>query len=142
SGPGAAQVMSRAEGESQNDDAVQQQNGERIFSPTDIGYYQDRNNMPVQYTNFLIRNTTNDKVGWKIHPEKGPQAVVLYLKSGTTEMYNLNDQTSMAKAKSKYGAFPGLLPPPPPVMIKEELPAPPHIRKEESIGAEGAMPTN
>ncbi|MBX0333624.1 hypothetical protein K3G39_10280 [Pontibacter sp. HSC-14F20] len=142
SGLGAAQVMSRAEFESQNDDAVQQQNGERIFSPTDIGYYQDRNNLPVEYTNFLKRNPTIDKVGWKIHPEKGPQAVVLFLKSGTTEMYNLNDQTSMAKAKSKYGAFPGLLPPPPPVMIKEELPAPPHIRKEESIGAEGAMPTN
>jgi hypothetical protein len=124
SGPGAAQVVSRAEFESQKNNAVQQQNGERIFSPTDIGYYQDRNNLPVDYTNFLKRNPTIDKVGWKIHPEKGPQAVVLFLRSGTTEIYNLNDQKSMSKAKSKYGEFPGLLPPPPPVMIKDELPAP------------------
>ncbi|WP_299704874.1 M56 family metallopeptidase [uncultured Pontibacter sp.] len=125
SSPGAAQVVSRAEFESQKNNAVQQQNGERIFSPTDIGYYQDRKNLPVEYTNFLKRNPTIDKVGWKIHPEKGPQAVVLFLKSGTTEIYNLNDQKSMAKAKSKYGEFPGLLPPPPPVMIKDELPPPP-----------------
>jgi hypothetical protein len=125
SGPGAAQVVSRAEFESQKNNAVQQQNGERIFSPTDIGYYQDRNNLPVDYTNFLKRNPTIDKVGWKIHPEKGPQAVVLFLRSGTTEIYNLNDQKSMSKAKSKYGEFPGLLPPPPPVMIKDELPPPP-----------------
>jgi hypothetical protein len=125
SGPGAAQVVSRAEFESQKNNAVQQQNGERIFSPTDIGYYQDRNNLPVEYTNFLKRNPTIDKVGWKIHPEKGPQAVVLFLRSGTTEIYNLNDQKSMSKAKSKYGEFPGLLPPPPPVMIKDELPPPP-----------------
>ncbi|PVY43864.1 M56 family metallopeptidase [Pontibacter virosus] len=119
SSPGAAQVVSRAEFESQKNNAVQQQNGERIFSPTDIGYYQDRNNLPVEYTNFLKRNPTIDKVGWKVHPEKGPQAVVLFLKSGTTEMYNLNDQKSLAKAKSKYGEFPGLLPPPPPVMIQD-----------------------
>jgi hypothetical protein len=141
SSPGAAQVVSRAEFESQNDKAVQQHNGERIFSPTDIGYYQDRNNLPVEYTNFLKRNPTIDKVGWKIHQEKGPQAVVLFLKSGTTEMYNLNDPQSLAKAKSKYGEFPGLLPPPPPVMVRDELPAPHQpIKKEESIVAEVVMP--
>ncbi|PKV66683.1 M56 family metallopeptidase [Pontibacter ramchanderi] len=125
SSPGPAQVVTRAEFESQRDDAVQQQNSERIFSPTDIGYYQDRNNLPVDYTNFLKRNPTIDKVGWKIHPEKGPKAVVLFLRSGSTEIYNLNDKESMAKAKSKYGEFPGMLPPPPPVMIKDKLPPPP-----------------
>jgi hypothetical protein len=118
SGPGAAQVVTRAEFESQKG-IEQTQNGERIFSPTDIGYYQDRNNLPVEYTNFLKKNPTVDKVGWKIHPEKGPQAVVLFLRSGSTEIYNLNDPKSMATAKSKYGDFPALLPPPPPVRAPE-----------------------
>ncbi|MBF8964712.1 M56 family metallopeptidase [Pontibacter sp. FD36] len=139
SGPGPAQVVTRAEFDSQKNDAVQQQDGERIFSPTDIGYYQDRNNLPVEYTNFLKRNPTIDKVGWKIHPEKGPQAVVLFLKSGATEMYNLKDQKSMDKARSKYGEFPGLLPPPPPVMIKDELPAPP-VRAPEALQAGDNLP--
>ncbi|WP_299984793.1 M56 family metallopeptidase [uncultured Pontibacter sp.] len=141
SGPGPAQVVTRAEFDSQRNDAVQQQDGERIFSPTDIGYYQDRNNLPVEYTNFLKRNPTIDKVGWKIHPEKGPQAVVLFLKSGATEMYNLKDQKSMDKARSKYGEFPGLLPPPPPVMIKDELPAPPPpVRAPEALQAGDNLP--
>lgn len=101
----------------------QQQNGERIIFPADIDYYQNKESLPANYRNFLKRNPTVEKVGWKIKDQQGPQAIIIRLNSGETETYSLKDAKSMAAAESKYGKLPDLLPPPPP--LKAETPGTP-----------------
>ena len=98
---------------------TQPQDGIFTITPEDIDYYEDKNNLPIEYTNFLKRNSSVEKVGWRVHSEKGPQSILIYLKSGATEVYDYSNAKGMATAKSKYGELPGLLPPPPPVMIKK-----------------------
>lgn len=103
----------------------QQQNGDRIIFPADTDYYQTEKNLPVNYKNFLKRNPTVEKVGWKLKDSKGPEAVIILLKSGETETYQINDAQSMATAESKYGKLPDLLPPPPPVKTEKPGTPPP-----------------
>ncbi|WP_299825606.1 M56 family metallopeptidase [uncultured Pontibacter sp.] len=116
--PPPAEVVTQEEFDARSQKGLQD-NGERIFIPEDIDYYQDRNNLPIAYTNFLKKNSSIEKVGWRINEQTGPKAIVFFMKAGGTETYELNDEKSMAAAKSKYGELPGLLPPPPPVMIKK-----------------------
>ncbi|MBC5992981.1 M56 family metallopeptidase [Pontibacter cellulosilyticus] len=117
SSPPPAEVVTQEEFDARSQKVIQETK-QKIFIPEEIEYYKDRNNLPVEYTNFLKRNPTVKKVGWTMNEQKDEQ-IVLFLKSGGTELYELNDAKSMAKAKSKYGELPGLLPPPPPVMIKK-----------------------
>ncbi|MEJ8800934.1 M56 family metallopeptidase [Pontibacter sp. H249] len=117
SSPPPAEVVAEAEFKAKSD-KIESQKSAKIFIPEEIEYYNDRNNLPVQYTNFLKRNPTVSKVGWTMHEQKGEQ-IVFFLKAGGTETYELNDEKSMAAAKSKYGEMPDMLPPPPPVMIKK-----------------------
>lgn len=119
SSPPPAKVVTEVEFNS-SAGILQQQNGEQIVIPEDMDYYQDRDNLPVAYTNFLKRNPGVKKVGWRTHDQQGIQSVILYLNSGGSETYDYNDAMSMATAESKYGKLPDLLPPPPPVMIKQK----------------------
>ena len=116
--PPPARVVTEEEFKTQANQ-TQPQDGVFTITPEDIDYYDDKDNLPVEYTNFLRKNTTVDKVGWRVHSDKGPQAILIYLKSGVTEIYDYRNTKSMATAKEKYGELPGLLPPPPPVRIKK-----------------------
>ena len=117
SSPPPAEVVTQEEFDARSK-KTQPQDGIFTITPDDIDYYDDKNNLPVEYTNFLKRNTAVEKVGWRVHSEKGPQSILIYLKSGATEVYDYSNAKGMATAKSKYGELPGLLPPPPPVRIK------------------------
>ncbi|QCR23402.1 M56 family metallopeptidase [Pontibacter sp. SGAir0037] len=103
------------------------QTEEHLFILEDNPYYQNKANLPQDYKAFLKRNPTIEKVGWKFDNEQdfNLQSIVIYLKSGGSEVYNYSDSKSIATAKSKYGELPNLPPPPPPVPAKEELPPPP-----------------
>lgn len=117
--PPPAQVVTEEEFNAQSKKLQPQDGRTFTITPDDIDYYDERKNLPVEYTNFLKKNPSIEKVGWRVHSEKGPQATLVYLKSGATEVYDHSNDKSMATAKSKYGELPGLLPPPPPVMIKK-----------------------
>ncbi|NDK57325.1 M56 family metallopeptidase [Pontibacter fetidus] len=116
--PPIAEAVSQEEFDARSKNSMQE-NGEKVFIPEDMAYYQDRNNLPVAYTNFLKKNTTIEKVGWRINEQTGPQAIVFFMKAGGQESYEFKDAKSIATAKSKYGELPNLLPPPPPVRIKK-----------------------
>ncbi|GAB3198736.1 hypothetical protein ABID22_001939 [Pontibacter aydingkolensis] len=77
---------------------------------------QDNANQPDAYKAFLSRNPTIKYVDWTLSDrEDGENFINIYLKSGATEKYNLNDSKSIATAERKYGTLPSLPAPPPPV---------------------------
>ncbi|MFD3000272.1 M56 family metallopeptidase [Pontibacter toksunensis] len=80
---------------------------------------QDSIRLSEEQEAFLKRNPTVKSVSWL---RSDMDKMVVYLKSGGAEMYDLNDSRSTAIAKEKYGALPEAPPPPPP---GEELPPPP-----------------
>ncbi len=77
---------------------------------------------------FLKRNPGVKKIAWI---SSDTDKIVIYLKSGSAEMYDLNNKGSVEVARNKYGELPALPPPPkPPVPVKEGLPPPPPVRIE------------
>ncbi|MFD2246141.1 M56 family metallopeptidase [Pontibacter ruber] len=117
SSPPPARVMTQEEFDAQVKKGPQE--NDEIFIPEEIDYYKDRSNLPVDYTNFLKKNPSVKKVGWTMNKQTKSEVIVLFMKSGGTERYELNNSQSMAIAEGKYGKFPTVLPPPPPVMIKK-----------------------
>ncbi|MBF9253333.1 hypothetical protein I2I11_08520 [Pontibacter sp. 172403-2] len=99
----------------------QQQNEAFIFTPNEVDYYRDETKLPEDYKAFLKRNPTVKQVGWKFNNRKdyNLESIVIYLKSGKSEVYDFNGSKSIPAAESKYGQLPGLLPPPPPVRVKK-----------------------
>ncbi len=75
----------------------------------------------ADYTAFLKRNPEVEQVGWKIKDmnDRFIQLIVIHLKSGETETYDLSHGGSLAMAKQKYGELPNLPPPPPPVSMSK-----------------------
>jgi hypothetical protein len=66
---------------------------------------------------FLKRNPEVKEVGWimREHDKKNSRLIVLYLKGGNNEIYDLDNKGSIASAEKKYGELPSLPPPPPPI---------------------------
>ncbi|GAB3536101.1 hypothetical protein GCM10027443_25900 [Pontibacter brevis] len=100
---------------------------------------QDTAHLPEDQKAFLHRNPTVRSIAWMPHDM---DKMVISLKSGSTEVYNLNDSRSIAAAKDKYGALPAVpapptpgeeLPPPPPPAPGEDLPAPPPTRQQHIL---------
>jgi hypothetical protein len=76
---------------------------------------------------FLKRNPSTKSIGWK----EGGNKVVIRLKSGKTETYDLSSQREREAFIAKYGSLPTAPPPPPPPAqvsappVPEELTPPP-----------------
>ena len=92
---------------------------------------QDEPNLPEDQKAFLQRNPHVKSVSWM---SSDMDKMIIHLKSGSSEMYDLNDSRSVAAAKGKYGKLPAVppppipgeeLPPPPPPVPGDELPPPP-----------------
>jgi len=69
--------------------------------------------MPAMYQDFLNRNKNVSKVHWN-----GSQ-IIIQLKSGIKETYDIKDEKSLITAVNKYGTLP-LPPPPPPVVVPND----------------------
>jgi len=97
----------------------QQQSEAFIFVPNEVDYYKDETKLPEDYKAFLKRNPAVKQVGWKFSDRKdyNLKSIVIYLKSGASEMYDFNGNKRIPAAESKYGLLPELLPPPPPVRV-------------------------
>lgn len=100
--------------------ASQQQSEAFIFIPNEVDYYKDETKLPEDYKAFLKRNPAVKQVGWKFSDRKdyNLESIVIYLKSGASEVYDFNGNKRIPAAESKYGLLPDLLPPPPPVRVK------------------------
>jgi hypothetical protein len=79
--------------------------------------------IPHDYEAFLEKNSSVKSLGWT------KNEVIVRLKSGKEERYNLNDGQSRKTAETKYGALPQAPPPPPPPPAP---PAPPKPQKKKS----------
>ncbi|MFD2516245.1 M56 family metallopeptidase [Pontibacter locisalis] len=94
----------------------------------ELEYYKDKARWPADYKDFLKRNPTVEKVGWKFSDRKdwNLESIIIYLKSGKTEEYNYNKSQRIPAAEAKYGTLPQLPPPPPPSKPeKPDTPPPP-----------------
>ena len=80
--------------------------------------------LPEDYQAFLHQNPTVTSLHWKAKNE-----LVVRLRSGKEERYNLNDEKSRKAAEAKYGQLP-TAPPPPPMIAP---PPPPKAPKKKSI---------
>ncbi|WP_162051680.1 M56 family metallopeptidase [Pontibacter pamirensis] len=80
---------------------------------------QNEPDLPEDQKTFLKRNPTVKSVSWMPHDIN---KMVISLKSGSAEVYDLNDSRSVAAAKGKYGELPALPPPPPPALVGQQLP--------------------
>jgi hypothetical protein len=93
------------------------------------------------YDGFLKRNPEAKSVHWK----GDGHIVVIVLKSGKSETYNLADKAQKAAVESKYGNLPAAPPPPPDVVRIEkveakELVAPPPPPVPRNVNAEKLAP--
>jgi hypothetical protein len=84
-------------------------------------YIPEENNRHADHKAFLKRNPDVKEIGWQIGEMKDRtvRLLVIYLKSGEKEVYDLDHSYLVARAENKYGELPNLPPPPPPVMIKK-----------------------
>lgn len=90
---------------------------------------------------FNKRNPSVQRLGWKSKPHR----VVIHLKNGTEEVYNLENEAERNKAIRKYGNLPIAPPPPPPVPVAPgrapEPPQPADSKEPPSPPAEMWRPT-
>ncbi|MCJ8163939.1 hypothetical protein MKJ04_03735 [Pontibacter sp. E15-1] len=86
-----------------------------------VEYVPAASDHAADYKSFLKRNPEIDQVGWKIKDmdDRFIQMMVVHLKSGETEIYDLSHGGSRAMAQQKYGELPNLPPPPPPVRVNK-----------------------
>jgi hypothetical protein len=68
----------------------------------------EENNVPTDHKLFLKRNPSVRSVGWS------KETIIIRLKSGEQERYNIADEKSLKVAEKKYGSLPVAPPPPPP----------------------------
>ena len=80
-------------------------------------YIPDASNIHEDHSAFLKRNPEVKQLGWMIGDsfDRKARLLVVYLKSGEKETYDLDHSSSVDRAKNKYGELPALPPPPPPV---------------------------
>jgi hypothetical protein len=81
---------------------------------------------PADLSDFLKRNPSAQSISWK----GDGNTVVIRLKSGKAETYNLTDANQKAQVTARYGALPTAPPPPPPpprVVRKKGPPPPPKV---------------
>jgi hypothetical protein len=75
-------------------------------------YIPEASNQPADYKAFLERNPEVKQIGWT---GNGMNEIIIYSKSGASDVYDMSDNKSVATAENKYGKLPTLPPPPPPV---------------------------
>ncbi|HEY1007628.1 MAG TPA: M56 family metallopeptidase, partial [Sphingobacteriaceae bacterium] len=63
--------------------------------------------LPEDYKQFLKNNPAVERLGWK------NRAVIITLKNGRTEHYDLDSEAAMKRVRNKYGQLPAAPPPPP-----------------------------
>ena len=77
---------------------------------------EEENILPtyISEKQFLKNNPSVKSVHWKM----GAQQMIIKLKNGKTEQYDLSDSNEIAEAQKRYGALPIAPPPPPPALPK------------------------
>lgn len=95
---------------------------------------------PVDFSEFKKRNPSVKSVSWKSNPFR----MIVRLKNGAEEVYNLENEAEKAKAEQKYGILPEAPPPPPPPApaAAPGEPAPPQVIKDEAPPAPPAPPVD
>lgn len=83
----------------------------------------DENQLPDDYEAFLKRNPSVKSLGWTAENK-----VIVRLKSGKEDRYDLDDEKSRKEVTEKYGELP-VAPPPPPLAP----PPPPKLRKSITL---------
>jgi hypothetical protein len=76
--------------------------------------------LPDDFEAFLKRNPSVKSLVWKENDE-----LIIRLKSGKEERYQLNNEKSRNEAAAKYGELPSAPPPPPPPPAPPAPPKPP-----------------
>ena len=89
--------------------------------PTPPDPPSEEQQLPDDYETFLKRNPLVESLGWTVENK-----VIVRLKSGKEERYDLKDEKSNKQVTEKYGELP-VAPPPPP------LAPPPPPRPQRSI---------
>jgi len=79
--------------------------------------------LPDDFTAFMKRNPSVKGVSWK-----NDDVMIIRLKSGDEERYNLNDAQSKKAAETKYGELPQAPPPPPAPPVPPAPPRPPKMK--------------
>jgi hypothetical protein len=84
-------------------------------------YIPEEGNRHDDHKAFLKRNPEVKEIGWRMGEinDRTIRLLVIFLKSGGTEVYDLDHSYLVAKAENKYGELPNLPPPPPPVRLKK-----------------------
>lgn len=83
---------------------------------------------PEDYVAFLKKNPTVESLAWNADDE-----VIVRLKSGKEERYNLNDEKGRKAVETKYGKLPVAPPPPPPPPPPPDAPEPPAKKTKKKI---------
>lgn len=99
---------------------------------------------PDDYKSFLKHNPSVKELAWKVNPYR----IIVYLRNGKSEIYNLEKPEEKNKAKNKYGEFP--YPPPPPPMspkpgndkVKSPLPLPALSKTQTNLQGGAAPDSN
>lgn len=85
--------------------------------------------MPEDYQNFMQRNPQVKGLQWQ--QDNHTQMVIIHLKSGKQEIFDLKDKASLAALEQQYGKLPAPPPPPPappvPQRVLPALPAPKRV---------------
>ena len=82
-----------------------------------------------EYRQFLKKNSGVKKLSWISEPD----AVLVHLKSGKLEVYELDNKQQMQAAEKKYGKFPESAPLPPPPPVPPSAPSAPNPPGEDNL---------
>ena len=87
--------------------------------------------MPDDHKAFLKSNPGVKNIEWSEN-----NVVRIRLKSGKTEVYDLDDKEQAQRLESKYGKLPVAPPPPPPIVELQKIPPPPPPKAPKPVKEE------
>lgn len=93
--------------------------------PPVVKYNPTHDQFKKDYDHFLQRNPSVKSLGWNGSKDQGYYSLIVTLKNGNKERYNLLDQDDTRKAEEKYGNLPVAPPPPPLPAAPKKAPVPP-----------------
>lgn len=115
-----------------------------FFCAVCLAYSAGAQDTSITEESFFKKNPSAKSIHWK----DGGNKVVIRLKSGKTETYDLTNRSERAALTARYGSVPTAPPPPPPPLVRvpvskeaqEPIPPPPPPLVREKSGEEPAPP--
>jgi TonB-dependent SusC/RagA subfamily outer membrane receptor len=98
--------------------AIAKYNNEGKNGVIEITTKQNVNTSYNGYQDFLERNKDVKSCSWKYNPQL---TIIIQLKNGIAETYDLSNELNEQKAIKKYGTLPIAPPPPPPLSAKPKV---------------------